>query len=406
MRYTWALFRDALRNPKYFFPLILFFFIIIPSSLKSHIHWEIFYSSTRALFEGHQIYGILRPQENGQTLWLYSPSAAYFFFSLFAWMPKSLGLFFYLSSSLGIFLWGLQRFAKSFQIEAVLHSWLFWVLACGEVIGSLQAAKVELISTGFLMIALSACASRSSLLVGSFALALLASLKFQGLPLLGLLCIVALQDRFVRRMTATALIGTVIYTLAGFALLADAQQTRILWIESMQWMLERTWSTYQSFPALLKQYFAWPQDLKSAQHLVIFAALFFAGVLGRRVLKNKGTPKLLCANTALLGVAYIVLFSLASQSSGYVFWTPCLLLWFHLSQVSKNLASWPALTGLGCWACVSLFGSSLVPELIVLLSRSYQLKTAGASVFFVLLYVLLNHKRDGSFHTAKGPNLV
>lgn len=371
----------------------------------TRIHYPVFTQATRLVWAEQPAYGFaLEPGTGYATYWLYSPSCALTFFSLFAFVPDPVGRFAYLAFSLAVFLTGLRAASGLFGLRRPLEELsLFWVALSFELVGSTSAFKIELITAGLALWA-STLLSRRREFAAAALLAVIVNWKFQGIPVAGLLLATHVaRTRSLRTPFVFGLLLAAYFALPYLVLsrgyLADAHRE---WARSLAESMEATWTGYQHVWASLRAVGV-ELSLRTAQTVaaVVGVALALLCVReGRRSVRRPFVAVDLSASApesphlsheclepyalaVSLGLAYAVLFSPMSQSLGYVFWAPLLLESFVRREAAarRERAVWNALLFAAVF-CVSIASSDLVPRAVSAWSREVTLKPYGVMLLF------------------------
>ena len=364
---------------------------------SSRIHYPIFEQATRNIFQSKMAYGF--PYEAGTgyaTLWLYSPSCALFFFSLFAFLPTILGKIFYLLLSTGVFISGVLAAARAVGFENTLRrSHFFWILVSFEMVGALSAYKIEVITTGILLWAFWALQTQRAVL-GCLLLAIVTNWKFQGLPVAGLLLLTDARLNRSWRNIILFVVALSLYSAAPFLFLSQQYllESQRVWIASLTESLQVTWSTYQHIYAVALN--IWPQSfsLKWAQAISALAGLGFALDLFIR----SGAPKTSRINLRLLAVglgsAWIILFSPMSQSLAYILWTPLVLCaWILFKTYRQDQRLWIPVLWISAFLA-SMSYSDLTPQPIRGWFRQFGFKPVGILLLVVVLLWQTRRKKE------------
>lgn len=378
---------------------------VFGSFIKIHGHYVIFAHGARALWATQPVYGLENSIGNGyHTLWTYSPSAGLFFFSLFAYLPQSLGCFLYLSLSALVFfsaLWAWQR--ELFPDLKREH--LFWFILSFEVFGSLQVSKVEVITVGIILWSLLALHQGHYSLAG-LGLAIVTNWKFQGIPTAGLAMIAAVLAYRTWRPLFYFALWLAIYSALPYLVLPAAylNECHRVWFSTLGDSITKTWLTYQNIYVFLNKHwgivFA-PRvgQLISASFGVVMAiGVAVAALRLPRTISKAHLEFLLWI--AALGGTYSNVFSPMSQSSGYIQWAPLLLYATLLrsrwrAKARSSIYSFSTGVLLCAWFLVSLAYSDVMPKHYRYMFRDWDVKPVGVLLltFFCACAWIVNLQR-------------
>ncbi len=360
--------------------LSLGFIVVLHSSVsEANIHFKIFINASREFFANTNPYGRSFQDSGGfATLWLYSPTTAIIFYPL-TLIPTKLALFSYLFISWLLYLYGLFSFAKIVWGRLGLGgSAIYWAVLSSELIGSLQAAKIEVFMTGLALISFAKLAEGKWKRLSAFFLALLCNIKFLLLPSVGLLAayLLASNRRAAFRWTgafALSLIGLYALPFLFFdsTLVLEAHK---VWFQSLSHSAEQTWRSYQSLYAFSAQHLSYPENIIQLKILGAVMSLMF--LLLALWARHFGTSM-----TLVLGSAYSLLFLPMTQSSSFILATPLILFFRKLN------AKYEKLTLAAYWFLASLLYSDLVPNLWRQSARSFNLKPLALLLFFLALLI-------------------
>lgn len=364
---------------------------------KTRIHYPVFTQATRLLWAEQPAYGFaLEPGTGYATYWLYSPSCALTFFSLFAFVPDPVGRFVYLALSLGVFFTGLRAAAALFALRRPVEEMsLFWIALSFELVGSTSAFKIELLTVGIALWAAALLARRREVAAAGL-LVLIVNWKFQGIPVAGLLLATHVARTRSLRAPLVFLLGLGAYFALPYVVLSSGylEAAHREWARSLGESMAATWEGYQHVWASLR---AWgvALSLQTVQKTaaLIGAALAFVCVRSGRSAAASAAASAPAGSdistqpyalAVSLGLAYAVLFSPMSQSLGYIFWAPLLLLAFALREETTGRAriAWNTVLFIAVF-CVSIASSDLVPGAVRAWSREVTLKPYGVLLLFL-----------------------
>ncbi len=358
--------------------------IFVASFRAATIHYPIFEAATRHIFNAEPAYGFAyTPGSAYATLWLYSPSCALFFFSLFAFLPVWLGKLFYLILSSFVFISGLLAFASVVNWrERCLRAHAFWFLLSFEMVGALSAFKIEIISVGIFCWTLWFLAKGREV-TAALLLAMVTNWKFQGLPLAGLLIVAQTIRCRSPRFAVWFVVGLTGYSLLPFLFLPTDYlvDSYRIWSSSLSEAMLTTWTTYQHLFATVSNMRPGILTLHQAQMISAAIGILMAVSVGYQAQRGRGSRSL------ALGLAsgYLVVFSPMSQSLAYILWAPLLLLGWTLFDQSAQRRQWLWILILaGFLASVSY--SDLTPEPIRGHLRLWNVKPWGVLLLLIAVW--------------------
>lgn len=364
--------------------------MLLITVIKGNVHYSIFTTAAQQLFVPHEnpYNRPLDPNIFWQTLWLYSPTGALFFLP-FSYLPPFLGILFYVGGSFGLFVSGVYNYCKTYLNGLVIPGILSLILL-SETLGAIQATKFELLTCGLLFWIFYWFASGKDKRA-SFFLGLLSSIKFQTLPIVGLLAICFVKKKnygsflIVTLSFLTSLIWPWLIWPHDFvsALHSD-------WFGTLSTSASLNWGGGQSLPVFLNLLF----DLKMEYADFSRISFVYAALCAGFVLFIRAETRLLYNLCLCLGSSFTVLFSPLSQSSSYILTTPLVLLGYFIYKEHRKTCG----TLLGAyWFTTSLLYSDLVPKAARHFAYNYNLKPVGTAllVLFVVGGVLNGLRRRG-----------
>lgn len=341
-------------------------------------------------------------------MWYYSPSCALFYYSLFSWMPDSLGEFLYVFSSWLIFIAGLCSLLKVLYPAAknpitpfpLVN--IFWFLLASEMIGAILNARLEITMIGVVMWA-SACIIRNKNIVLPLFLAAMVSVwKFLTLPMLALLSVPSLiRDRSIK-IGALFIGGIAFWLLLPFAVKPwdYIVEMHRAWLGSISGSLvgqdsgpQANWLNYPQIYSFLKRNLGVVMTYKQAQYFGALCGIGMALWLGLRS-KNLDDNREPIILALALGATFLNVFMPTSQSAAYVTYAPLLLAGFiALNEASPTWKKiWIFALGIS-FAFTSIFYSDLVPHSWKSYLSSQAVKPVGCIILALTLMIYLRRKR-------------
>lgn len=356
---------------------------------KTAMHFSVFSGPGAYFWRGENPYPLLFVPGNDEQRYLYSPAFSMFFFHPFSKLPELWGRLAYVGLSLLVFLGGFTYWLKHAEqwhhFRLSTHPWKNWLAAglAAELFGAIYYCKIEVLELGLFFAMLVPLVNGSTLLP-FFLMGVLGEIKFQTVPVLGLMLIVAsfLGDRPVRSALA-AVLGYLSGEVA--VMLALTPQT---WLEltrarfaTMDYIVDTYWATH--YQHLYKTFLTAgvPLSLEQAKWTAVAMGSVFATALylhlsyWRERLNPVETRSLGYLSAYAFGLTYLLLFSPMSQSNAYTLVFPLFLLVFLLNPRGTSRATLGLL--LLSLFLISGIYSDLVPLSWRLWARAWSVKPWG-----------------------------
>ena len=329
--------------------------------------------SFRWLIAGKIPYGVILPRCTGP--FLYSPSAALFFFSWFSLSPEALFQSLYLWLSIAFFAFGLFRFSRALATR-LGFDWtahplrnLIWLMLTSELAGAVTGVKFEISLIGGCLLAFAYWLEGRDLRAGLW-LAITANFKLQALPvaLLGM-AVLARRRTGAKFFTAFAAGSFVMWILplpflGGWTHFMEVNRAWMAGIElqvSTQWMK----TVYQHLYGFMERAWGISLSLAEARRIMTMVAALLGAAVFLRPTDGRESREA-TANGLLfalgLGCLYVVAFSPLSQSNAYLWYTPSLLALVYFADRAKVAVRAQTVTLLAAYFFISLAYSDLVPR--------------------------------------------
>ncbi|MBS1983758.1 MAG: DUF2029 domain-containing protein [Bdellovibrionales bacterium] len=355
-------------------------------------HYDIFSQSARLLWAGQNPHGISYPSGP----WFYSPACGLFYFGLFAWLPDRWGLALYILSSWAVLTAGLIALFRAFPLRAHLRE-LFWFLLSSELIGAVLNARVELMMTGCVLLAVAWLVEGQHVGWAACLLAMIVNWKFSPLPIAGLLGVVAIRAGYPRRRFVPIFLGSLaLWTLAPLLVLRwdPLMEIHRTWSATLtRFTLENdNWLSFQHLFVLGRALTGFTMSWKGARLTSLLVGLGLAVYFARCRMRDRRETLLYAA---ALGAAFSLAFSPLSQSAAFIGYAPLLFAGFlqwEMTPEPRGRIYWRAVIWIS-WALVSLAYSDLVPRALRLVLVASAVKSLGVLVLATaLLYWHLRRK--------------
>jgi len=375
-------------------------------------HYISFYKAALLAWSGQNPFGI--PFAGG--IFFYSPAAAYFY-GLYAYFPPPLGQFLYVASGVAVFAWGMfsllgaLREKLGFDIRQATGKNLFWLMVSSELTGAIGAMKLEILLSGFTLLAFSALLRNQRLALAGALLGIGSQWKFQPIPLFGLALVVLVLDRRPWRYLAGYM--AMIAALAGmpFALLpvATVGEWYARWWAVLSTYTDKAWLApiYQHVFRFSHVCLGWTPTRFGANVFTVICAVVLAVGLGawfilraRKISKPKAATEALLAAMAL-GSFFITVLSPHTQSNGYILNQPALpARWYFGLSSGKKARGKLALYAV-CYFFISIAYSDLVPKGFYHWVYEHALKPVAASALAAALIYEMVQRLISSLPTVK-----
>ena len=356
---------------------------------KTAIHYSVFSGPGPYFWRGENPYPLLFVPGNDEQRYLYSPAFSMFFFHPFTKLPELWGRLAYIGLSLltffGGFVYWLRHAEQWHGFKLSTHPWKNWlaVALAAELFGAIYYCKIELLELGiFFAILVPLVKGKTAL--PFFLMGVLADIKFQTVPAIGLAFIVTafFGDRPFRSLLC-ALLG---YLSGEVAVMVAVTPTT--WLEltrarfaTMNYIVETYW-TYQ-YQHLFRTFLEAGVQLNLTQVKWISAVLGSVFATGlylhlsywRERLGTLETRSLGYLSAYAFGLTYLLLFSPMSQSNAYTLTLPLLMLIFLLNPRGTSRATL-ALMLLSLFMISGIY-SDLVPLSWRVWARAWSVKPWG-----------------------------
>lgn len=370
--------------------LVVIVLVTIVASVKSNIHWTIFSQASSELMDGMNPYQ--KPFDSNdtqaKTWWVYSPSAGLSFFSIFNLFPTPLDRFLYLSLSVIIFFYGSYLLFKSLKIPQS-QLFLLGILSLGELIGSIQSYKIELLSAGLLMAFHAKFRNRVQASLVYFIFGFILPWKFSFLPYLALILFSLNHLKELKELKWT-FFGVLISLLIPYGLFSYQHSNELYstWIRSLeQSHLIQGYLSFQSIYPWIQRFFAVFNQSHIPYVMLFVGALIWISLIYKKMM---GISSQIIKDDAIVdATCFILLFSQLSQSSGFILWMPILIFFFNRSSqltLKHQKIAQCALTF--SWFLMSLVYSDLVPNQLRQLAREQNFKPLGILILWGAYYVM------------------
>ncbi len=381
--------------------------------LKISYHYSVFVGPGPFFWRGENPFLMFFVPGNDEQRYLYSPTFSMFYFFPFSLMNETWGRLAYVSLSLIVLLGGMlswtNRARRVYGIEFSTHPWRNLALAMigAELFGAIYFCKFEILEVGVLLV-LVRLLTDGRIFIPFFLLGLLAEIKFQTVPVIGLLfvALMLLEARPVRAALvsgAASLLGV----LAGavLPLLAVSPSTLLEWNKARFANIDYVISTYWQghYQPLYKVLLTGGAGLTLADVRIfnVAGALFFVGLLtmlirGWSVRSQEARRDLGFLTAVAFGLLFNLLCSPMAQTNAFIFFVPAIALLFALNPRGGSRATVALMAG--AFFIISIQYSDLVPRGWNLWARHWGLKPWG------LILLLAAVVKDGLRTTATEPH--
>jgi hypothetical protein len=357
-------------------------------------HYLVFTGAAKAFWQHEPIYGAYGKIHEG---FFYSPTCAAFFYSAFAFLPSVWGRAIYVLLSLTLLAWSIRYFLRTYQhtfgvpFGATSLEQSLWLLASSELIGAILAEKLEITILALFFLALS-LSWQKRFFPATFLLCLVGNWKFQSYPILGLLLLVAANEKRSWRL----FLGVGVF-LAGLYLAPfTVQDPTYLLSEMAQWKtsldtyMRSDWMSpiYHHAYAFPHKVLKLPISFDVAGLISTGFGLIFALVLFHQWKVRKEGFALAVMTAFGLGAAFTVLFSPLSQGTGYSIYLPLPLLLLIQNRTYQTDSRKLLAVILVGYFLVSLSTSDFVPRGLRWVFYSNGVKALGASLFVTWFFII------------------
>lgn len=373
-----------------------FFYLVLVSAVSfgqlmrtSHSgHYDFFRASALKIWAGENPYAILYPSG----YFLYSPSAALFFYGAVAWLPYWTGLAIYMLASWAVLFWGARRFLRALALNSSDKN-LFYFLLSSEVIGTLLNARIEIFILGIVLGAGAWLLQQRREGLAYFLLAMVCNFKMQSFPTVGLLLMVAVWGLGHWRGVGVFLASLVFWYALPYAVrpaefITTCYQT---WTQFFGPYIGASWLDFQHLFRFVYKLTGWAPSFSAFQKMSAAIGGLFALALAARIYRDKQKKLSSAALKRLawgwnfralaLGAGFICLFSPMSQSAGFVLYAPllALVIYFRRHENYFSYRTWTFLLGIAFFM-ISIAYSDLVPKDLRGLFFDHATKAGGVTL--------------------------
>lgn len=359
-------------------------------------HYRIFTGAAHALWNETSPHGT--DFRTGVGYWFYSPSCGMFIFGPFSLLPEKLGLFLYTTFSWVVFVVGAVFFLGALQKMSFQKAWkspalgLFWIAVLPQMLTALVTSKLEVMTVGLVFLSLAWLGTGQWVGWAAFILAMVLNWKLQVLPLLGLLAVFSLLQKWGTVFWSFFLLSSLFWWGVPFLFMPQDLVLSIYsdWYRTLSEFTNEAWAGFDHLYLFLHRGLGF--DLLLAQYegvSLLFGSLsaavlwFWSGTRksGSELVWRKGLGLV-----AALGMGFVVIFSPLSQNNGGILFAPVFLLgiycWEHASIKWKNLL-WGSLVGV--WLIMAFGYSDVIPLSLKQELRNFGLKPVACLTLMLVL---------------------
>ncbi len=360
--------------------------------LKISYHYSVFVGPGPFFWRGENPYTMFFVAGNDEQRYLYSPTFSMFYFFPFSRMSETWGRFAYVSLSLAVLVGGawywMSLAQRTYGIDFRSHPWRNVALAMvgAELFGAIYFCKVEMFEVGLLLVLVRMLVDKK-VFFPFLLLGLLAEIKFQTVPVIGLLFVALLMlDTKPLRGAMTAGVAGLLGFLSGalLPLLAVSPATLLTWNKARFANIEHVITHYwqEHYQPLYKVLLTGGAGVTladvrtfNAVGAIFFVALLVVLIRGWSARENAAKRDLGFLAAISFGLLFNLLCSPMSQTNAFIFFVPIIALIFALNPYGGSKTTLALL--LGAFFLISIQYSDLVPHGWNMWARYWGLKPWG-----------------------------
>ena len=359
-------------------------------------HYRVFTAAARALWAGAPAYGT--DFGIGIGPFFYLPSCGLFWLGPFSLLPEKTGVFAYVTLSVALFVVGVRAlFLK--HGRGTEHN-LLWVSLSPFLFLACLTHKLEVASTGLVLLSVAWLLEGRRLRLSSFVFATVLSWKLQFIPTLLLMALPIFFLKKGRLWFLRVTAWSCFWLLAPYLTHAwraggmdyISASYRLLGVTLSAFTAE-AYASFDNLFQFLVRGFGLTLTSNDTRVLSLAMGIVFAGAVVYDAVRTRRWDRGLCLALAA-GAGFITVFSPLSQNNAYILLTPLLGVALVERFFERNHLYW---FGVGICVCVLMFAyTSFLPEAWREAIRYASPKPAAAFVLsvWVMAFFLFGRRRE------------